>query len=72
MKLIHTIYRGWPLYIAIYAIKQLEKKIFLMISMASKLEEIGSSNRLAEPFKRTLSRLFELTSPKDNLSAKVV
>ena len=43
-----------------------EKKISLMISTDSNLERITSSNRLAEPFKRTLSRLFELTSPKDD------
>ena len=49
-----------------------EKKISLMISMESKLEDIGSSNRLVEPFKRTLSRLFELTSPKDNFFSQVV
>ena len=41
-----------------------EKKISLMISVDSNLESITSSNRLTEPFKRTLSRLFELTSPK--------
>ena len=35
-----------------------------MISMASKLENIGSSKKLLKPFKRTLSRIFELTSPK--------
>ena len=49
-----------------------EKQIPLMISMELKLENIGSSQKLAEPFKRTLSRLFELTSPRDNLSLKVV
>ena len=41
-----------------------EKKISIMISMASKLENIGSSKKLLKPFKRTLSRIFELTSPK--------
>ena len=49
-----------------------EKKIFLMISIETKLEDIGSSNKLAKPFKRTLSRLFELTSPNNNFSLKVV
>ena len=43
-----------------------EKKISLMISLDSNLENITSSTRLTEPFKRTLSRLFELTSPKDD------
>tara|TARA_X000001036_G_scaffold384515_1_gene378527 strand:- start:125 stop:1174 length:1050 start_codon:yes stop_codon:yes gene_type:complete len=43
-----------------------EKKIPLMISSETNLENITSSKRLIEPFKRTLSRLFELTSPKDN------
>ena len=41
-----------------------EKKISLMISMASNLENIGTSKKLQIPFKRTLSRLFELTAPK--------
>ena len=41
-----------------------EKKISLMISLETNLENISSSKRLAEPFKRTLSRLHELTSPK--------
>ena len=49
-----------------------EKKISLMISVQSKLNNISSSNKLAEPFKRTLSRLFELTSKKDNFFSKVV
>ena len=42
-----------------------EKKISLMISMESKIEDVTSSNKLSKPFKRTLSRLFELTAPKD-------
>ena len=42
-----------------------EKKISLMISMDSKIEDVTSSNKLSKPFKRTLSRLFELTAPKD-------
>ena len=42
-----------------------EKKIFLMISAKSEIEKISSSKKLSDPFKRTLSRLFELTSPKD-------
>ena len=44
-----------------------DKKILLMISMASSLENIGSSQTLVQPFKRTLSRLFELTSSKTSL-----
>ena len=41
-----------------------EKKISLMISLEKNLENISSSKKLVEPFKRTLSRLYELTSPK--------
>ena len=43
-----------------------EKKISLMISLETNLENISSSKKLAEPFKRTISRLYELTSPKDD------
>ena len=43
-----------------------EKKIPLLVSLETNLENITSSKKVAEPFKRTLSRLFELTSPKDN------
>jgi len=43
-----------------------EKKIFLMITSMSNLENFSSSKQLQKPFKRTLSRLFELTSPNDN------
>tara|TARA_B100001093_G_scaffold375744_1_gene360873 strand:- start:431 stop:1459 length:1029 start_codon:yes stop_codon:yes gene_type:complete len=39
-----------------------EKKISLMILMTSDFKELGSSSKLAVPFKRTLSRLIELTS----------
>ncbi len=39
-----------------------EKKIYLIISLETNLENIGSSNQLEKSFKRTLSRLFELTS----------
>ena len=41
-----------------------EKKVSIMISMVSKIENIGSSKKLLKPFKRTLSRILELTSPK--------
>jgi cell division protein ZapE len=40
-----------------------EKKIYLMVSMEKSLDKIGSSKRLIESFKRTSSRIFELTSP---------
>ncbi len=43
-----------------------EKKISLLISCVVELRLIKSSLSLAEPFKRTLSRLFELTSNKFN------
>ena len=39
-----------------------EKKIPLMITSNVKLESINSSKSLSEPFKRTVSRLYELTS----------
>jgi len=41
-----------------------EKKIPLMLSSNETLSNIKSSNKLKEIFKRTLSRLYELTSPK--------
>ena len=44
-----------------------EKKINLLVSMANNFDKIGSSIKLQEPFKRTLSRLFELTSSKKQL-----
>ena len=39
-----------------------EKKINLTISSVSNLDKLTSANSLSEPFKRTLSRLYELTS----------
>ena len=39
-----------------------EKKIPLMITSQMNLESIDSSKSLEEPFKRTISRLYELTS----------
>lgn len=39
-----------------------EKKISLMTSSYADLENLGSSTALIDPFKRTLSRLYELTS----------
>ena len=44
-----------------------EKKIPLLISTSSSLENLGSANILKNPFQRTLSRLFELTSPDINI-----
>ena len=42
-----------------------ENKIKLLVSSENSLSNFSSSNRLAEPFKRTLSRLHELTSKKN-------
>ena len=39
-----------------------EKKVNLTISSVSNLDKLTSANSLSEPFKRTLSRLHELTS----------
>ena len=39
-----------------------EKKIPLMITSKLNLESINSSKSMEEPFKRTISRLYELTS----------
>ena len=44
-----------------------EKKVNLLISTSSSLESLGSSTKLRAPFKRTLSRLYELTSPEVNI-----
>ena len=44
-----------------------EKKISLMVSIEKEIESIGSSTKLAIPFKRTTSRLFELTAPNENI-----
>ncbi len=41
-----------------------EKKIALMASGINSLEQLGSSRKLANIFKRTISRVYELTSPK--------
>ena len=38
-----------------------EKKIILTLSLANNLNLLGSSKKHAEAFKRTLSRLFEMT-----------
>jgi len=42
-----------------------ENKIKLLVSSEKSLSNLSSSNRLVEPFKRTLSRLHELTSKKN-------
>ena len=44
-----------------------EKKISIMVSSNFDLENYTSSRRLAEPYKRTISRLFELTAPSDQI-----
>ena len=41
-----------------------EKKIPLIVSSSSNIEKIGSSRALINSFKRTVSRLHELTSMK--------
>ena len=43
-----------------------EKKIFLAISSEASLREITSAKSLVKPFKRTTSRLYELTSIKND------
>jgi len=43
-----------------------EKRIPLMITSQVKLDKINSSKSMLEPFKRTISRLYELTSMKYN------
>ena len=43
-----------------------EKKVSLTISSVSNLNKLTSSTSLSEPFKRTLSRLHELTSSLNN------
>jgi len=44
-----------------------EKKIPLLLSISASLDNLGSANNLEVPFKRTLSRIYELTSPKINI-----
>ena len=41
-----------------------EKKIPIMISANFNYKNLTSSKKLSDPYKRTISRLFELTSPK--------
>ena len=44
-----------------------DKKIPIAVSAEKKLDELNSSKSLKEPFKRTISRLYELTSSNFNL-----
>ena len=44
-----------------------EKRIPLLISIASNLDKLGSASNLKESFRRTVSRLYELTSPEINI-----
>ena len=44
-----------------------DKQIPLLISISSDLESLSSSSKLKYSFKRTLSRLYELTSPEINI-----
>ena len=44
-----------------------DKKIPLAVTAENSLDELTSSQSLKEPFKRTISRLYELTSSKFNL-----
>jgi cell division protein ZapE len=41
-----------------------ESKTPLMITSIDKLDKINLSPKLSKPFKRTISRIYELTSPK--------
>ena len=45
-----------------------EKKIPIMISAHFNLRNFTSARRLRNPYKRTISRLFELTSPNFNIN----
>jgi cell division protein ZapE len=48
-----------------------EKKIPIMITANFNYKNYKSSRRLIDSYKRTISRLFELTSPKFNISKKI-
>jgi len=45
-----------------------EKKIPIMVSAHFNLQNFTSARRLRNPYKRTISRLFELTSPNFNIN----
>jgi hypothetical protein len=42
----------------------MKKKIPIMLTANFNYKNFKSSRRLSDPYKRTISRLFELTSPK--------
>ena len=44
----------------------MKKKIQMVVSSEFNLENFTSSRKLIVPYKRTISRLFELTSPDFN------
>ena len=44
-----------------------DKKVPLAVTIEKSLDELTSSKSLKEPFKRTISRLYELTSSNFNL-----
>ena len=44
-----------------------DKKIPIAVTSEKSLEKLTSSKSLKEPFKRTISRLYELTSSEFNL-----
>ena len=44
-----------------------EKKIGLIISSETELKKLGSSKKHSETFKRTISRLYEMTASKNSL-----
>ena len=44
-----------------------EKKIPLIVSVVSNLNNLGSAHSLEKSFKRTISRLYELTSSDINI-----
>ena len=43
-----------------------DKKIILTLSMEKEISKLGSSNKHFESFKRTISRLYEMTSSKNS------
>ncbi len=44
-----------------------DKKVPIAVTVEKSLDELTSSKSLKEPFKRTISRLYELTSSNFNL-----
>ena len=45
-----------------------EKRIPLMITSLTQLKNMNTNSKLHEPFKRTVSRIHELTSPKVSMN----